>query len=76
MEQSEGYVAPGTKVWVWPLEKGLDGLVQAGRTWHEELNAHMESEGFTETAQDPALYQKLLSERRFRHSSGWTTASR
>jgi len=39
MEQPEGYVAPGRKVWVWRLKKGLYGLVQAGRTWNEGMNA-------------------------------------
>jgi len=37
------------------LKKGSYGLVQAGRTWNEELNAHMESEGFTATPKDPAM---------------------
>jgi len=58
VEQPEGYVAPGKKDWVWRLKKGLYGLVQAGRTWYEELNAHMESEVFTATAKDPAIYVK------------------
>jgi len=62
MEQPEGYVAPGKEDWVWRLRKGLYGLVQAGRTWNEELNAHMESEGFTATPKDPAIYTK----------NGWT----
>ena len=57
MEQPEGCVAPG-KDWVWRLEKGLDGLVQAGRTWSEELNGHMGSEGFTTTAKGPAVHVK------------------
>ena len=52
MEQPDGYVAPGED-WVWRLEKGL---VQAGRRWNEELNAHMESEGFTATPKDPTMY--------------------
>ena len=43
MEQPEGYVAPGKEDWVWRLERGLYGLVQARRTWNEELNAHIES---------------------------------
>ena len=56
MEQPEGYIAPGKKDWVWRLKKGLYGLVQAGRTWNDELNAHMENEGFTATAKDPTIY--------------------
>jgi len=63
MEQPVGYVAPGKRDWVRGLPKGLYGLVEAGRTWNEELNAHMVSERFTSTAKDPAIYQKLLSER-------------
>ena len=43
MEQPEAYVAPGKEDWVWRLERGLYGLVQTGRTWNEELNAHIES---------------------------------
>jgi len=58
MEQPEGYVAPGKKDWVWRLKKGLYGLVQAGRAWNDELNAHMESEVFTATTKDPAIYVK------------------
>ena len=42
MEQPEGYVAAGKEDWVWRLKKGLYGLVQAGRTWDEELNSHGE----------------------------------
>jgi Reverse transcriptase (RNA-dependent DNA polymerase) len=32
--------------------------VQAGRTWNEEINAHMEGEGFAATAKGPAMYVK------------------
>jgi len=58
VEQTEGYVAPGKEDWAWRLKKGLYGLVQAGRTWKEELNAHMESEGITATAKYPVIYVK------------------
>jgi len=44
MEQPEGHVAPGKKDWVWRLKKGVYGLVQAGRTWNEGLNAHIKSQ--------------------------------
>jgi len=33
-------------------------MVQSGRTWNEELNAHMESQAFTATAKDAAIYVK------------------
>ena len=32
--------------------------MQAGRTWNEELNAHVESERFTATLGDPTTYIK------------------
>ena len=40
------------------LKKGLWGLVQARRIWNEELNSHVESEGFPVTLKDPAVYVK------------------
>ena len=58
MEQPEGYVTPGKEYWVWRLRKGLYGLVQAERTWNEELNTHMVSKGFTATPKDPDMYTK------------------
>jgi hypothetical protein len=58
MEQPDGYIVPGKEDWVWRLKKGLYGLVQAGRTWNEELNSHMESEGFIATPKDPVIYVK------------------
>ena len=33
-------------------------MIQAGRTWNGEPNAHMESEGFTAAAKDSAIYVK------------------
>jgi hypothetical protein len=58
MEQLEGYVVPGKETWVWHLKKGLYGLVWAGRTWNEELNAHMMSKGFTAMPKDPTMFIK------------------
>ena len=58
VEQPEGYVAQGKENWVWRLKKGLYGLVQAGRTWNQELNNHMEGIGYTAMAKDPAVYVK------------------
>ena len=56
MEQPDGYTAPGKEDHIWRLKKGLYGLVQAGRTWNEELNDHMESVGFTVAQKDPTIY--------------------
>jgi hypothetical protein len=58
MKQPDGYAIPGKETWVWWLKKGLYGLVQAGRTWNEELNSHMQSEGFAATPKGPAVYVK------------------
>jgi len=58
MVQPEGYITLGKEDWVWCLGKGLYGLVQAGRTWNEELNGHMESEEYTTTAKDGAICVK------------------
>ena len=58
MEQQEGYILPRKEDWVWRLKKGLYRLVQAGGTWNEEPNSHMESEGFTAAVKDPAVYVK------------------
>ena len=58
MEQPEDYVAPRKEDRVWRLKKGLYGLVQAGRIWNEEPNTHMESQGFTATPEDLAMYIK------------------
>ena len=54
----QGYIAPGEESSVWRLKKGLYGLVQAGRTWNEELNTHMESVGYAATVEDTAVYVK------------------
>ena len=58
MEQPDGHAVTGKENWVWKLKKGLYGLVQAGRTWNEELNSHMESVGYSATSKDPAVYVK------------------
>ena len=43
---------------MWGLKKGLYGLVQAGTTWSEGINAYIESDGFTATPKDPAICVK------------------
>ena len=72
MEQPEGYVAPRKEDWVWRLKKGVYGLVQAGRTWNEELRAHIESEGFAETPKVPTMYIKnFWTDRDFAAAGFW-----
>ena len=58
MEQPDGHTVSRKENWVWKLKKGLYRLVQAGRTWNEELNSHMESVGYAATSKDPAVYAK------------------
>lgn len=58
VEQPDGYAAPGKERWVWRLKKGRYRLVQAGRTWNQELNTHMVGIGYTATEKDPAVYVK------------------
>jgi len=53
-----GYTAPGKGDWVWRLKKCLYELVQVGRTWNEDLNSHIVSEGLAATPKDPAVYVK------------------
>jgi len=54
--------APRKGYWVWRLKKGLYGLVQAGRTWDEQLNSHVVSEVLAATPKDPAVYVKNTSD--------------
>jgi len=42
---------------VWKLLKGLYGLKQAGRIWHESLKADMEELGFTQCHRDHAVFR-------------------
>jgi hypothetical protein len=58
MEQPEGYAAPRKGDWVWRLKKGLNGLVQAGRTWNKELNSRILSERLAAATKNPAVYVK------------------
>lgn len=52
MEPPPGY---GTKGTVWLLLKGLYGLKQAGRIWHERLKADMNELGFVQCPRDHAV---------------------
>lgn len=53
MEPPPGYEKQGT---VWLLLKGLYGLKQAGRIWHEWLKANMTKLGFTQCHRDHAVF--------------------
>ena len=47
----------GAKDSVWLLQKGLYGLKQAGRIWHERLKADMEQLGFVQCPRDHAVFR-------------------
>ena len=54
--EPDGHTVSGKENWVWKLKKGLYGLVQAGRTWNEELSSHVESLGHAATSKVSAVY--------------------
>ena len=54
MEPPPGY---GGRDSVWLLQKGLYGLKQAGRIWHERLKADMEDLGFVQCPRDHAVFR-------------------
>ena len=54
MEPPPGY---GSDNAVWLLQKGLYGLKQAGRIWHERLKADMEQLGFIQCPKDNAVFR-------------------
>jgi len=64
-------MAPRKGDWVWRLKKGLYRLVQASRTWNEELNSHVVSEALAATPNDPAVYVKT-GKASSPDDSGWT----
>ena len=53
MEPPPGYASADT---VWILLKGLYGLKQAGRIWHEWLKADMNELGYTQCSRDHAVF--------------------
>jgi Reverse transcriptase (RNA-dependent DNA polymerase) len=54
MESPPGH---GDRRTVWKLLKGLYGLKQAGRIWHERLKADMEELGFVQCTRDHAVFR-------------------
>ena len=47
---------------VFCLNKALYGLKQSSREWNSNINAFLESQGFTKFEADPYLYRKLSAE--------------
>lgn len=56
MTQPEGYVSEKFPNHVCKLRKGLYGLKQAGRIWHDAINTYLISIGFTPSMADPCIY--------------------
>jgi Reverse transcriptase (RNA-dependent DNA polymerase) len=54
MDPPPGY---GNGESVWLLLKGLYGLKQAGRIWHEQLKADMEGLGYVQCPRDHAVFR-------------------
>jgi hypothetical protein len=57
MAQPEGYVKPGQENLVCKLKKGLYGLKQAGRTWHQTIDPALKRLGLTPLGSDYCVYQ-------------------
>jgi hypothetical protein len=49
VEQPDGYVTPGKAGWVLRFKKRFYVLVQAGGSWNEYPDTHMESVGYPAT---------------------------
>lgn len=67
MTQPEGYVNPkftDTRVYVLEVLKGLYGLKQAGRLWHDLFGNYLFEIGFTNTRADPCFYIRYKNGRR------------
>ena len=56
MRQPEGFVEKGKEHLVCKLNKGLYGLKQSGRVWHQTLRLEMEKLGFKHGDADPTVF--------------------
>ena len=56
MRQPEGYTKPGQEHLVCQLKKGLYGLKQAGRTWHQTIDPALKQLGLTPLNNDYCVY--------------------
>jgi hypothetical protein len=56
MEQPEGFVVVGKENMVCRLKKGLYGLKQAGRAWHETIDPALRQLGLTPLNSDSCVY--------------------
>jgi transposase InsO family protein len=56
MQQPEGYIKPGQERLVCRLKKGLYGLKQAGRTWHQTIDPTLKRLGLRPLGSDYCVY--------------------
>ena len=58
MSQPEGYIE-GNQENVCRLIKGIYGLKQAAKVWHDQLNDYLQGYGFAQSSADPCFYIKI-----------------
>ena len=56
MKQPEGFIKSGQEHMVCKLKKGLYGLKQLGRVWHQTLKREMEKLGFVPSNADTMVF--------------------
>ena len=62
MKQPEGYIEEGKEDMVCKLNKGVYGLKQSGRVWHETLKREMEGIGFKAGEADSTIFFRSRKE--------------
>ena len=70
MKQPEGFVEKGKEHLVCKLNKGLYGLKQSGRVWHQTLRLEMEKLGFNHGDADPTVFFRFGSNKSV-EIAGW-----
>ena len=56
MRQPEGFIKPGEEHLVCKLNKGIYGLRQSGRVWHQTLRGELGKLGLKPGDADPTVY--------------------
>ena len=59
MRQPEGFTVPGKENLVCKLNKGVYGLKQSGRVWHQTLKREMHKIGFISGEADSTVFFKF-----------------
>ena len=63
IEQPQLFEERNKAQWVCKLKKGLYGLKQAGRIWHETLHKYLLSKEYTQLESEPSVYIKKLDQK-------------